>query len=360
MGRTVRQSLQQYSRVVSVLVIAVGCATCGDRESAPRASDTLGGAPSPAAATAQAGRWEVRPLENAPPRFRPKAWSDEDVLWGLVGGRITRLDTRTGDTRTLGANGWWVRGAPEVIAWQNENGTSWMRDGGTPARLVGAGGDSARAGDGPSVLLSNDGRRALLGWRLEWDAVYDLVEAGGSARRVETRIPGYFGNDAVLWLDSTRVLFHTVANGPIGGEPTYRESGWRGDLAVLDLRANSYTRVTGVPDFTYLRVAGPYLGQVLVTERDTSGVRGHWLYDPRTWERRTIELPRGRAFSATGGGIVVFLDSPSDTTEAVLVASGVTTQLGHVARDEEPSFTPSGRRGALHTANGVILFERRP
>jgi hypothetical protein len=296
----------------------------------------------------------------APSRFRVGAWSDEEVLWGLVRGRITRLDVRTGDTRSLAAAAWWMRGASNVVAWQNEGGVWWVRDGGEPARLAGPDGDPGRAGDGPTVLVSRDGRRVLLAWQQEWDALYDLVEPDGSRRRVATRIPRYFGNAAVLWLDSTRVLFQTVAMGPVGGEPTYRESGWRGDLAVLDLRDNGYSRVTSVPDFTYLRVAGPYGGDVLVTEWDSAGVRAHWLYDTSTWERRPISLPRGRAFASAAGGVVVLLDTRGDSTEAVLVVDRETYRIGRVAGDAEPVFTATGRRGALGTADGVMLFERTP
>jgi hypothetical protein len=145
----------------------------------------------------------------------------------------------------------------------------------------------------------------------------------------------------------------------VRGEPAYRESGWRGNLAVLDLRTGAYTLVAEVPDFTYLRVAGLYHRDVLVTEWDTAGVRGHWLYDGSTWARRPTALPKGRAFSSVAGAAVVLLDAPADSARAVLVASGETTTLGLVARDAEPVFSPSGRVGALRTAGGVMIFEQR-
>ncbi|MFN2564463.1 MAG: hypothetical protein ABR499_05560 [Gemmatimonadaceae bacterium] len=303
----------------------------------------------------------MRRLDVAPARFRPGGWSDEHILWGLVRGRVTRLDTRNGETRTLAATGWWVQAAPNVAAWQNETGTWLLRDGGAPERLAGPAGDPERSGDGPTVLLSRDGTRALLGWQQEWDGLYDLLERDGSRHRLETRIPGYFLTGAALWLDSARGLFQTVATAPIGGEPTYRERGWRGALAVFDLRTNAYTLVANVPDFTYLRVVGPYLDDVLVTEWDASGsVRAHWLYDPRTWRRRPTSLPKGRAFASPAGAVVVLLDPQADSTDAVLIADGETRSIGRVARDGEPAFSPSGRRGALRTANGVMVFEPTP
>jgi hypothetical protein len=228
-----------------------------------------------------------------------------------------------------------------------------LRNGGAPVRLAGPAGDPDRRGDGPAVLLSRDGTRALLGWQHEWDTLYELLERDGSKRRLETRMPGYFLNGAALWLDSTRVLFQTVAIAPVRGEA--------GALAVFDLRTNAYTLVAYVSDFTTrLHVAGPHLDNVLVTEWDTTGVRAHWLYDPRTWRRRSIPLPKGRAFASAAGAVVVLLDPRADSTEAVLIAGGGTKPIGRVARDGEPVFSPSGRRGALRTANGVMVFEPAP
>jgi hypothetical protein len=53
------------------------------------------------------------------------------------------------------------------------------------------------------------------------------------------------------------------------------------------------------------------------------------VYDPRTWRRRPISLPTGRAFASSAGAA-------------------------------EPVFSPSGRRGALRTENGVMVFEPAP
>jgi hypothetical protein len=325
------------ARALRFLTASVACLACDGRDS-----------------------WDVRQLAVAPARFRPGGWSDEHVLWGLVRGQVTRLDTRTGEARTLAEPAWWIRAAPNVVTWQSEAGTWLLREGGAPIRLAGPDGSPNRKGDGPTVLLSRDGTRALLGWQHEWDTLYELVERDGSKRTLETKIPGYFLNSAALWLDSSRVLFHTVAIAPIGGRPAYRESGWRGALAVLDLRSNAYTLVARVPDSVYLRVAGRHRDDVLVTEWDRSGVRAHWLYDPRTWRRRPMWLPTGRAFASPAGAVVVLLDEHADSTEAVLIADVETKPIGSVARDAEPAFSPSGRRGVLRTTNAVLLFEPAP
>jgi hypothetical protein len=304
--------------------------------------------------------WQTLPLGVAPDRFRPGAWSDENVLWGLVRGRITKLNTQTGAVSTLSQTAWSFFPAPGVVGWRNEAGTWMLRDGGKPIRLARAGVDSLSGFDGPpTVLWSPDGSRALLAWQGEGDSRYRLLERDGSIGALEVATPGYYGNDAVLWLDSARVLFHVVAKSSLGGDPAYRESGWRGALAVLDLRTGAYAVVANARDSTFLRVAGRHLDDVLVTEWGTEGVRGHWFYNPQNWQRRPAALPKGRAFSSPAGAVVILLAAVADSADAILVTASDTLKLGRVAQDAQPVFSPSGRRGALRTSRGVMILEPR-
>jgi hypothetical protein len=338
-----------------MLMACIACAAPNgnDRSTAVETTRTI--------STALTETWRVDSLATAPSRFRPAGWSDEHTLWGLLRGRVTRLDTRTGTTRSVDSAGWALVTAPGVAAWHNRAGTWMYRDGGAVIRLFGPDGvDTTRRGDGPQILFSPNGERALLGWQHEWDTFYDLLERDGTRRSIETRIPGYMLNSATLWLDSTRVLFQTVATGPIGGEPQYKESGWRGDLAVLDSRAGSYGHVTRGTDGVHSRVAGWLGDDVLVTEWDSTGVRAHVVYNPRSWQRRPASIPRGRAFGSRGGAAVVLLDTNGDSTDAVLVAGGQAHPLGRVARDAEAFFTPSGKRGVIHATTGVIFFAATP
>lgn len=340
--------------VLGITATLVACAdTSSDSPATRVAADSL------PTLVAIGPQWKIRRLENAPPRFRPGGWSSEDVLWGLVGGRLTRLDIRTGAVRTLSHDAWSIHAAAGVVAWRNGRGTWLLRDGEEPVLVAPASPDSATGFDGPpTVLWSPDGSRAVLGWAGEGGEAFSLLARGGSKRRLATSIEGYYGNEAVLWLDSSRVLFQLVAKGPVGGEPEYRESGWRGALAVLDVRTGEYRLAATVPDSIFLRVAGSYPDGVLVSELGPRGVRAHWLYDPRTWQRRLMRLPAGRAFSSLGGAVVVLLDSRTDSTNAVLVTGGTAQELGLVPRDGEPAFTPGGRRGAMRTSGGVVIFDQ--
>lgn len=340
---------------LGLLAVALAC-TQADRQAAGRPDSTV--AASDFSTRASGLRWEVRPLTVAPRRFRPGGWSDENLLWGILRDRVTSLNTSTGETRALSHNAWSVNTAAGLVSWRNERGT-WLMVGDTVRRLAGPEVEAESGFDGPPTSLwSRDGSRALLWWQGEWDSRYHLVDRDRSTRKLDIRLAGYFANAAVLWLDSVRVLFQTVAMGPVGGKPEYRESGWRGDLAVLDVRSGAYARVTSVPDGAFLRVAGLHLDDVLVTEWNGSGVRLHWFYDPRTWQRRAAPLPKGRAFASPAGAAVVLAENLKDTTAAVLIVAGDTLTLGQAARDSEPVFSPSGRRGALRTSTGILLFER--
>jgi hypothetical protein len=349
-------------RVRNFVTLTIGLACGGDNtRGAGVEYDTLQVATKlPPSNNASDSVWQVHPLAVAPDRFRPGAWSDEVVLWGLVRGRLTRLNTQTGAVSSRSETAWSFFPAPGVVSWQNEGGTWMVRDGGKPIRLAGPGVDPESGLDAPPrVLWSPDGSRALLAWQGEWDSHYRLLERDGLTRKLEVATPGYFGNDAVLWLDSARVLFQIAAKSSLGGDPAYRESGWRGALAVLDLHTGAYAPVANTRDSTALRVAGRYLDDVLVMEWGSGRVRGHWLYDPGTWRRRPVSLPNGRAFSSRAGAIVILLGAVADSADAVLVTGSSKTELGRVAQEAEPVFSPSGRRGALRTGHGVIVFERQ-
>jgi len=342
-----------------LLIVGLACAD-NTRESGAK-SDTLAATPK----SSQAGdipdrAWKVVPLTVAPDRFRPGAWTDEIMLWGLVRGQITKLNTQTGVVSTLSQTAWSFFPARGVVSWLNESGTWMLRDGGKPFLLARAGAESLSGLDGsPTALWSPDGSRAILVWRGEGVSRYSLLEGDGSMRELKIATPGYYGGDAVLWLDSARVLFHVVAKSSLGGDRAYRENGWRGALAVLDLRSGAYAPVADTRDSTFLRVAGRYLTDVLVMEWASKGVRGHWIYNPQDWRRRAVSLPKGRVFSSPAGAVVILLGAVADSADAILVTASDTLKLGRVAQDAQPAFSPSGRRGALRTSRGVIVFEQR-
>jgi hypothetical protein len=303
---------------------------------------------------------DVRRLGDAPPGFTPVGFSSEDLLWGVARGRLTRIDVRDGSVTTHTADVWSAEAAADVVSWRGGDGTWYRRGDGRPIRVVPAGEGAPDGFDGPPALLwAPDGSRAILSWWGEWDGHHELFLSAEAERTpLATRIAGYYLNAPLLWLDANRVLFTTVAMGPVGGAPEYREAGWRGDLAVLDVETGRYERVTTVADGAFLRAAGHFHGGVLVTEWGDEGIRGHWLYDPKTWQRAPADLPPGRILTSLAGAAVMLLDPGAETTPAVLVAGSASTPLGTVTRDAAAVFSPSGRWGALRTGDGLLLIER--
>jgi hypothetical protein len=363
-------------RLSIAILAAVTLAACSPADTDVPPVEAASAVPSAALVSAEplglVATWEVRTLNAAPARFRPGGWSSETVLWGTLGGRVASVDVGTGAVRALRAEAWSVAAARGVVSWRNAEGTWILRDGAEPVRV--AAGEHPSGFEGPPGLVwSPDGERVVLVWGAEWDSRHQVLDRDGSIRDLETVLPGYFLNDAAVWLDPDRILFRTVAMGPVGGEPEYRESGWRGDLAVLALGTGDYHLVTQVPDHTYLHVGGLIPGGVLVTAWTAAAAPpgyaggGHVVYEPDTWEGGPIPLPAGRAFGSVAGAIIVFLDrtadidraadtDPGDVMEAVLIAAGDAVFLGRVAMDAEPVFSPAGRRAALRTVDGRLLL----
>jgi hypothetical protein len=281
------------------------------------------------------------------------------MLWGLVRDSITVVNVISGRARTYAETGWAVQATNDIVSWHNANGT-WLMRGTEAPRLL-----PMHNGVAPSsVMWSPDGRRAILAWEDEGRAHQEVYESMGTHRSIDPRIAGYYGDRAALWLDSSRVLFEIVASAGRDGTTGYKESGWRGDLAVLDVESGNYARVTSARDGEYLRVAGRLGGGVLVTQWDGTGVIRHWRYDTTSWTRSVTDLPSGRAFASASGATVVLTDAEGDSATAVLVVPRIGGQanetgslaLGKVARDAQPAFAPGGAIGSVHTASGVVLL----
>ena len=340
----------------TALALATGC--IADAPERPTTAPPVDDAPPAASpATSPPGQPVLAWLDA--PTFRPVVFADTGALWGIARGRLARLRPADGRLEAQPYAAWSVAGGPGVVSWRNETGTWGMRAGDFPRRLAPT--ELMPGYDGPpDALWSPDGTRAMLSWQAEWDAHHELLEADGSRRAVANTVEGYMLDHAALWLDERRVLFEIVASGPKGGEPEYRESGWRGDFAVLDLESGEYRRVTDVADGTFLRAAGRLDRKVLARAHGSGGAIEHWLYDPVDWSRTPRLLPAGRTFAAAD--VVVGLSpaagaaAAEDRWNAWLAIGADTTALGAAADpDLAPALSADGRRIALR-----ILRDGRP
>lgn len=301
--------------------------------------------------------WTVRPIPNAPRYFELHGWVTNDTLWGLAGGNPIDIHVRSGAGRPWGVRG--VSGAvrsPDgtALGWADTAGVWTMRRGGRPRRVLSFASLSDRpAGDPPnSVMWSPNGRRLLTWWAEEWTSTYALVDtSNGSMEVLATRLPGYMLPGAELWLDDRRILFTTRATGRKGGEPEYRESGWRGDLAVLDLATHQYTRVTDVPDDVGLGVMAAWGDTVLALRRTQNEPLATFVvFDTQTWRETPSRLPRGTKAAASRDGARIAVFRADDVLSQVLIRSR-RPGIPHVA----PVLIPGRITGAAWAPDGRAL-----
>ena len=106
------------ARIATLLVPVLSGLACADddRDAAIKPADTLVASKDSGRAHAVNPVWQTRKLDAAPDRFRPGGWSDEVVLWGLVRGRVTRLDTQTGTVSTRPETAWSFHTAHGVVS----------------------------------------------------------------------------------------------------------------------------------------------------------------------------------------------------------------------------------------------------
>ena len=352
-----RRSAAALRLTVCAALLAVGCGGSDDRPRDVPAADpaATSGAPTTVGdARSVAATAELELLREG--GFRPVAFQDTATLWGVLRGRLARLDLPTGRVEAQPHAAWSLAAGPGVVSWRNETGTWGEREGDSPRRLAPT--ELMPGYEGPpDVLWSPDGRRAILTWTAEWDGHHELLDADGSRTSLATFEDGYNLDFPALWLDDERVLFTLVATGPRGGEPEYREAGWRGDLAVLDLERDEFRRVTDAPDSTWLRPAGLLDGRLLVRADGPGRLGEFWLYDPHDWSREPAALPPGRA-RAAGDAVVLLEPAPAagDAWDARLYQNGRSTELGPAADpDLDPAVSRDGRRIALR-----VLRDGRP
>lgn len=327
------------AHVAIALCFPLALGACAERSKPPAgdvATQDPRATPAPAAAA-----WEVDTIA-AGRRFRPAGFSDTLTAWGIERGRLARLSLGSDSIGRTAHEAWDASAAPGVVAWRNERGAWLWRRGAEPERIAGPEPRGEFEGP-PDVLLDPEGGAALLSWRAEWSLHHELRTRTGAQHPLEVGVPGYMALAASLFLDSTAILFGGAATGPRGGEPEYRESGWRRDLFRYALQTGRLERVTDVPDGTFLHIAGRYRGYVLVAEHGPAGARGFWLYDPATWRRGPIPLPPGRAHGH--GRVISVLAEPraGDPPELLLVADD-TLRLGTAADpDAPPAASADGR-----------------
>ena len=311
-------------------------------------SDTVRAAPQVA--------WTVRPIVNAPRFFVLSDWVTNDTLWGLAGENPVDIHAISGAARAWGVRASGARRSPDgsALAWVDTTGIWIMRRGGRPRRILRFSSLPQRPAGDPTfdIRWAPNGRRLLTSWAEEGSVTYALVDTmSGGFEPLALRAPGYGPPAVALWLDDRRIVFTVRATGGKEGATGYRESGWRGDIAVHDLGTHEFDRATSVPDGVFLEPMAAWSDTILALRRRAGDTLATFsLFDTRSWAETTSALPRGT-------GVAISRDGDR---AAVFRSDNVLSQvLIHSRRPGTPSAAPvlvPGRvTGAAWSPNGRAL-----
>jgi hypothetical protein len=345
--------------VPSVVALAARVATtlllvaCGERQ--PPVRDTVAAGQATPRPDSQV-TWTVRPILNAPRYFVLSDWVNDGTLWGLAGENPVDIDARTGAGTAWSVRASGARRSPDksALAWGDPSGIWIMRRGGRPRRLLTyASLPQVPAGDPTNdVHWAPNGRRLLTSWRDEGNVTYALIDTlNGTLEPIATRLPGYGGPSAALWIDDRRILFTAAAIAAKDGSTDYRESGWRSDLTVHDVGTHTYEKVSDVPDGVFLTVAGAFEDTVVAVRR-TGGenLATFSLFDTRTWQERPTGLPRGSGIAVTKDGARAVIVRSDDVMSEVIIRSR-RAGVPHGA----PVLLPGRISGAAWSPNGRAI-----
>lgn len=300
--------------------------------------------------------WTVRPLVNAPRYFELRDWVTNDTLWGLAGSNPVDLHVASGAGRPWGVRASGARRSADrsALAWVDTTGVWIMRRGGRARRVLRFSSLPQRPAGDPTfdIHWAPNGRRLLTSWAEEGSVTHALVDtASGGLEPLALRIAGYSPPAVALWLDDRRILFTVRATGGKDGTTGYRESGWRGDVAMHDLGTHQFDLVTSVNDGVFL---GPVVawGDTVLALRRLAGdtLATFSLFDMRTWREIPSGLPRGSGATASRDGARVAVFRSDNLLSQVLIRS---RQAG--VASAAPLLIPGRVTGAAWSPNGRAL-----
>ncbi len=339
-------------RVLTACVILT--AGCEARDSASR--DTVPATrPDTTPADSQV-TWTVRPIVNAPQYFELRDWVTDDTLWGLAGSNPIDIHVTSGAGRPWGVRASGAQRSPDksALAWVDTTGVWIMRRAGRAHRVLRFASLPQRPAGDPTfdIHWAPNGRRLLTSWAEEGSVTHALVDtASGGLEPLALRLAGYSPPGIALWLDDRRILLTVRATGGKDGATGYRESGWRGDIAVHDLGTHQSDRVTSANDGVFLEPVAAWGDTVLATRRLSGDTLATFsLFDMRTWTETPSGLPRGTGIVASQDGQWVAVFRSDNLLSQVLIRarrSGIPSAA--------PLLIPGRVTGAAWAPNGRSL-----
>ncbi|HHV72371.1 MAG TPA: hypothetical protein GXX38_07175 [Clostridia bacterium] len=198
---------------------------------------------------------QLREVKGMPKYFLAQAWLDNSRFYGQTGTRPVLVNANNFSYKTLKVTSWQSHHSPDgkYISYLNEQGINIVSLDGSSKRWFQPQQNQSFQGNLAGGIWSPDSSKLLFWLEKEWDSlfmVYDLKTSG--IKRVNTSLEGYFLTTQAGWIDNDRILFTTKAAVKKDGTAA-SSSGYRSDLAVADLRDDSYQLITSADDGVFIQ-----------------------------------------------------------------------------------------------------------
>jgi hypothetical protein len=341
--------------ITAALILVAGCEArdSASRDTSPQAT------PDSTPAEAQV-TWTVRPIVNAPNYFELRGWVGDETLWGLAGSNPIDIHVTSGAGHPWGVRASGAQRSPDntALAWVDTTGVWIMRRAGRAHRVLRFASLPQRPSGDPTfdIHWAPNGRRLLTSWAEEGSVTHALVDtASGGLEPLALRLAGYSPPGVALWLDDRRILFTARANAGKDGATGYRESGWRGDIAVHDLGTHQFERVTSVNDGVFLQPVAAWADTVIAMRRLSGDTLATFsVFDTRSWTETPTGLPRGTGIAVSPDGQWVAVFRSDNLLSQILIRARRTGVPAAVpllipGRVTGAAWSPNGRSVALST-----------
>jgi hypothetical protein len=131
----------------------------------------------------------------------------------------------------------------------------------------------------------------------------------------------------------------------------------RTDLALYDLRTDSYAKVTDVADGVFLRPLTRWSERAILVGEAGPGsqwVERYWIYDTNTWSRHSVSLPLQASNVRVADSTSVLIIEQDQTaprparTRLILWRRGVARAIAEISTEWTGiEWSPDGRRLAI-------------
>jgi hypothetical protein len=135
--------------------------------------------------------------------------------------------------------------------------------------------------------------KLLLVQQFEWNANYSILNLENKKlKELNTKLEGYFLSAPIKWIDENRILFSIRALSKKDGTAEYSH-GYRQDLALYDLRNDSYQKLTDAGDGEFLDYISNSQGVVYLRKSNSDNQSKYLSLDLNNYAIKETDLAEG-------------------------------------------------------------------